>query len=208
MPPIDVSTLDPATTIVVATGNAHKITEIEAILAPVMPGVAFFAIGELGDFAEPVEDGDTFAENALIKARAAHNQTGLPAIADDSGLVVDALNGKPGVMSARWAGVHGDDARNNAKLIREMAGVLDAKRSARFCSSVVLVHADGSVTTGEGVCEGWIGFEARGQRGFGYDPLFWPTDAAGRTMAELEPSEKNALSHRARALADLARHLG
>lgn len=208
MPPIDVSTLDPATTIVVATGNAHKITEIEAILAPVMPGVAFFAIGELGDFPEPVEDGDTFAENALIKARAAHNQTGLPAIADDSGLVVDALNGKPGVMSARWAGVHGDDARNNAKLIREMAGVLDAKRSARFCSSVCLVHADGSVTTGEGVCEGWIGFEARGQRGFGYDPLFWPTDAAGRTMAELEPSEKNALSHRARALADLARHLG
>ena len=208
MPPIDVSTLDPATTIVVATGNAHKITEIEAIFAPVMPGVAFFAIGELGDFPEPVEDGDTFAENALIKARAAHNQTGLPAIADDSGLVVDALNGKPGVMSARWAGVHGDDARNNAKLIREMAGVLDAKRSARFCSSVVLVHADGSVTTGEGVCEGWIGFEARGQRGFGYDPLFWPTDAAGRTMAELEPSEKNALSHRACALADLARHLG
>lgn len=208
MPTIDVSTLDPATTIVVATGNAHKITEIEAILAPVMPGVAFFAIGELGDFPEPVEDGDTFAENALIKARAAHNQTGLPAIADDSGLVVDALNGKPGVMSARWAGVHGDDARNNAKLIREMAGVLDAKRSARFCSSVVLVHADGSVTTGEGVCEGWIGFEARGQRGFGYDPLFWPTDTAGRTMAELEPSEKNALSHRARALADLARHLG
>ena len=208
MPTIYVSTLDPATTIVVATGNAHKITEIEAILAPVMPGVAFFAIGELGDFPEPVEDCDTFAENALIKARAAHNQTGLPAIADDSGLVVDALNGKPGVMSARWAGVHGDDARNNAKLIREMAGVLDAKRSARFCSSVVLVHADGSVTTGEGVCEGWIGFEARGQRGFGYDPLFWPTDAAGRTMAELEPSEKNALSHRARALADLARHLG
>ena len=120
MPKIDIAALDPEKTVVVATGNAHKVTEIEAILAPVMPGVTFYALGELGDFPDPVENGDTFAENAVIKAQAASEQTGLPAVADDSGLVVDALSGEPGIMSARWAGVHGDDVRNNAKLMREM----------------------------------------------------------------------------------------
>lgn len=111
-------------------------------------------------------------------------------------------------MSARWAGVHGDDARNNAKLMREMEGVADADRTARFHSSVVLVRPDGIVVTGEGDCEGMIGFEPRGEHGFGYDPLFWPADTPGRTMAELEPAEKNAISHRARALAQLAERLG
>lgn len=207
MPSIDISTLDPKATVVVATGNAHKVTEIEAILAPVMPGVAFCALGELGDFPDPVENGDTFTENAVIKAQAACEETGLPAVADDSGLVVDALSGEPGIMSARWAGVHGDDARNNAKLMREMEGVADAGRTARFHSSVVLVYPDGMVLTGEGDCEGMIGREPRGENGFGYDPLFWPAETPGRTMAELEPSEKNAISHRAHALADLARQL-
>lgn len=207
MPSIDISTLDPKATVVVATGNAHKVTEIEAILAPVMPGVAFYALGELGDFPDPVENGDTFTENAVIKAQAACEETGLPAVADDSGLVVDALSGEPGIMSARWAGVHGDDARNNAKLMREMEGVADAARTARFHSSVVLVYPDGTVLTGEGDCEGMIGREPRGENGFGYDPLFWPAETPGRTMAELEPSEKNAISHRAHALADLARRL-
>ena len=192
----------------VATGNAHKVAEIEAILAPVMPGVAFYALGELGDFPDPVENGDAFSENAIIKAQAALEETGLPAVADDSGLVVDALGGEPGIMSARWAGVHGDDARNNAKLMREMEGVADADRTARFHSSVVLVRPDGIVVTGEGDCEGMIGFEPRGEHGFGYDPLFWPADTPGRTMAELEPAEKNAISHRARALAQLAERLG
>ena len=207
MPSIDISTLDPKATVVVATGNAHKVTEIEAILAPVMPGVAFHALGELGDFPDPVENGDTFTENAVIKAQAACEETGLPAVADDSGLVVDALSGEPGIMSARWAGVHGDDARNNAKLMREMEGVADVGRTARFHSSVVLVYPDGAVLTGEGDCEGMIGREPRGENGFGYDPLFWPAETPGRTMAELEPSEKNAISHRAHALADLARQL-
>lgn len=205
---VDISALDPQSTVVVATGNAHKVAEIEAILAPVMPGVAFYALGELGGFPDPVENGDAFSENAIIKAQAALEETGLPAVADDSGLVVDALGGEPGIMSARWAGVHGDDARNNAKLMREMEGVADADRTARFHSSVVLVRPDGIVVTGEGDCEGMIGFEPRGEHGFGYDPLFWPADTPGRTMAELEPAEKNAISHRARALAQLAERLG
>lgn len=203
---IDIASLDPAATVVVATGNAHKVTEIEAILAPVMPGTSFYALGELGDFPEPVENGDSFTENAIIKAQAACEQTGLPAVADDSGLVVDALSGEPGIMSARWAGVHGDDARNNAKLMREMEGVADEDRTARFHSSVVLIP-DGSVLTGEGDCEGMIGREPKGENGFGYDPLFWPAETPGRTMAELEPAEKNAISHRGYALADLARQL-
>nr|WP_073293557.1 RdgB/HAM1 family non-canonical purine NTP pyrophosphatase [Parolsenella massiliensis] len=207
MPTIDIASLDPATTVVVATGNAHKVTEIEAILAPVMPGTSFYALGELGDFPEPVENGDSFTENAIIKAQAACEQTGLPAVADDSGLVVDALSGEPGIMSARWAGVHGDDARNNAKLMREMEGVADEDRTARFHSSVVLIYPDGSVLTGEGDCEGMIGREPKGENGFGYDPLFWPAETPGRTMAELEPAEKNAISHRGYALADLARQL-
>lgn len=207
MPTIDIASLDPATTVVVATGNAHKVTEIEAILAPVMPDTSFYALGELGDFPEPVENGDSFTENAIIKAQAACEQTGLPAVADDSGLVVDALSGEPGIMSARWAGVHGDDARNNAKLMREMEGVADEDRTARFHSSVVLIYPDGSVLTGEGDCEGMIGREPKGENGFGYDPLFWPAETPGRTMAELEPAEKNAISHRGYALADLARQL-
>lgn len=207
MPTIDIASLDPAATVVVATGNAHKVTEIEAILAPVMPGTSFYALGELGDFPEPVENGDSFTENAIIKAQAACEQTGLPAVADDSGLVVDALSGEPGIMSARWAGVHGDDARNNAKLMREMEGVADEDRTARFHSSVVLIYPDGSVLTGEGDCEGMIGREPKGENGFGYDPLFWPAETPGRTMAELEPVEKNAISHRGYALADLARQL-
>lgn len=207
MPTIDIASLDPATTVVVATGNAHKVTEIEAILAPVMPGTSFYALGEFGDFPEPVENGDSFTENAIIKAQAACEQTGLPAVADDSGLVVDALSGEPGIMSARWAGVHGDDARNNAKLMREMEGVADEDRTARFHSSVVLIYPDGSVLTGEGDCEGMIGREPKGENGFGYDPLFWPAETPGRTMAELEPAEKNAISHRGYALDDLARQL-
>ena len=207
MPTIDLSALDPATTVVVATSNAHTVTEIEAILAPVMPGVTFCALGQLGSFPEPVEDGDTFAANALIKARAACDATGLPAVADDSGLVVDALGGAPGILSARYAGTHGDDAANNAKLFAEMEGVAGPERTARFHSSVVLVYPDGRTVTGEGDCEGMVGHELRGEHGFGYDPLFWPKETPGRTMAELEPEEKNAISHRFHALADLARHL-
>lgn len=207
MPKVDYKTLDPATTVVVATGNAHKVTEIEAILKPVMPGTTFYALGELGDFPDPVENGDTFTENAIIKAQAALDETGLTSVADDSGLVVDALGGEPGIMSARWAGVHGDDARNNAKMMREMADVPEDKRDAHFHSSVVLLRPDGTILTGEGDCHGKIGYEPEGTHGFGYDPLFWPDDTPGRSMADLEPEEKNAISHRFHALQDLARQL-
>lgn len=204
---IDPSTLDPNTTMVVATGNAHKVVEIEAILAPVLSDVTFYALGDLGDFPEPVEDGDTFVANALIKARAAVRETHLAAIADDSGLVVDALDGAPGIMSARWAGAHGDDARNNEKLLHEMADVAEPARTARFHSSVVLLPLEGEMLVGSGDCEGRIGYELHGSYGFGYDPLFWPVDTPGRAMGELTPAEKNAISHRDRALADLAAQL-
>ena len=207
MKAVDSNVLDPAKTVVVATGNAHKVAEIEAILAPVMPGVRFVALGELGDFPDPVEDGETFFDNALIKARAAQAETGLPmAVADDSGLCVDALCGAPGIYSARWAGEHGNDAANNEKLMAQMSAVPEAERTARFHSSVVLVRGD-EVLRGDGDCKGVVGFEPRGDGGFGYDPLFLPNDTPGKTMAELSPDEKNAISHRFHALEDLSAKL-
>lgn len=204
---VDIETLDPASTVVVATGNMHKLVEIEDILSGVLPGVRFVALGQLGEFPDPEETGSTFLENALIKAEAAVEETGLSAIADDSGLVVDALDGEPGVYSARYAGVHGDDAANNAKLLEKLAGVPDGGRAARFMSVIALVDASGAVLTGEGACEGVIGHEGRGEHGFGYDPLFLPNDTPGLTMAELEPAQKNAISHRFHALQDLARQI-
>lgn len=207
MAEISIAELDPERTVVVATGNAHKVVEIETILAPVMPGVRFVALGELGDFPDPVEDGDTFFDNALIKAHAAQAGTGLPmAVADDSGLCVDALDGAPGIFSARWAGEHGNDAANNEKLMAQMAGVSDSERAARFHSSVVLVRGD-EVLRGDGDCEGLVGHEPRGEHGFGYDPLFLPAETPGRTMAELTLDEKNLISHRFHALEDLAAKL-
>lgn len=204
---INIEELDPRRTIVVATGNMHKLTEIEAILSGVLPDVRFVALGQLGDFEDPEENGTTFLENAIIKAQAAVEVTGLAAIADDSGLVVDALNGEPGVYSARYAGVHGDDAANNAKLLANMDGVADADRTARFMSVVALIDAEGFVLTGTGSCEGVIGHEGRGEFGFGYDPLFLPSDTPGKTMAELAPDKKNAISHRFHALLDLSSKL-
>ncbi|EJW93780.1 non-canonical purine NTP pyrophosphatase, rdgB/HAM1 family, partial [gut metagenome] len=133
--------------------------------------------------------------------------TGLPAIADDSGLVVDALGGEPGVYSARYAGVHGDDAANNAKLLANLLDTPDPERTARFMSVVALIEPTGTVLTGTGSCEGVIGHEGRGAFGFGYDPLFLPADTPGKTMAELTPDEKNAISHRFHALQDLSRQL-
>lgn len=185
--------------VVVATGNAHKILEIEAILGAVMPGTAFRSIKEFEGYVEPEENGSTFEENAFIKAVAAHEATGLPAIADDSGLVVDAADGEPGVYSARYAGVHGDDAANNEKLLARIAGVPAQGRTARFMSCVAYVDDD-MRACGRGTCEGMIGFEGRGTNGFGYDPLFLPDDCPGKTMAELSPDEKNAISHRRHAL--------
>ena len=211
MATIDISTLDPVRTVVVATGNAHKLTEIEAILGQVMEGFAFVALGDLGDFPDPVEDGETFYDNALIKAQAALDETGLAmAVADDSGLCVDALGGDPGIHSARWAGEHGNDAANNEKLLAQMADVPDDERTARFHSTVVLVSRDEDgeeILAGNGDCEGTIAHDLRGTNGFGYDPLFNLEDIPGKRMAERVPEEKNAISHRRRALDDLVAKL-
>ena len=204
---IDIAELDPAHTVVVATGNAHKLIEIEEILGRALPGTRFVALGQLGDFEDPEETGSTFAENAIIKAEAAVAETGLVSVADDSGLVVDALDGEPGVYSARYAGVHGDDAANNAKLLANMRDVPDGERTARFMSVVALIEPSGVVRLGKGVCEGVVGHEGRGDHGFGYDPLFLPDDTPGKTMAELLPEEKNAISHRFHALQDLCAQL-
>ena len=207
--------LDPKATVVVATGNAHKLDEMRAILSPIMEGMRFVALSELGDFPDPVESGQTFLENALIKARAALDETGLAmAVADDSGLCVDALGGAPGVRSARWAGRHGDDDANNDKLLAELASVPEGRRTAHFHSAVVLVLRDGEgerVLSGEGDCTGSIGRVRLGTGGFGYDPLFvldeGAAEGAARTMAELTPAEKNSISHRRHALVDLASKL-
>ena len=208
---IDITTLDPEKTIVVATGNAHKLSEIEAILGQIMDDCTFVALGDLGDYPDPEEDGETFYDNALIKAQAALDETGLRmAVADDSGLCVDALGGAPGIHSARWAGAHGNDDANNDKLLAEMADVSEAERTARFHSTVVLVSRDEDgeeILAGNGDCEGTIAYDRRGTNGFGYDPLFNLADIPGKRMAELEPEEKNAISHRRRALDDLVSKL-
>ena len=209
---IDIATLDPEATVVVATGNAHKLTEIEAILGQIMDDCRFVALGDLGDFEDPDENGETFYDNALIEAQAALDETGLQmAVADDSGLCVDALGGNPGIHSARWAGEHGNDAANNEKLLAQMADVPDAERTARFHSTVVLVTRDEDgeeILAGNGDCEGTIAHDLRGTNGFGYDPLFDLADIPGKRMAELVPEEKNAISHRRRALDDLVSKLG
>lgn len=209
---IDIATLDPEATVVVATGNAHKLTEIEAILGQIMDDCRFVALGDLGDFKDPDENGETFYDNALIKAQAALDETGLQmAVADDSGLCVDALGGNPGIHSARWAGEHGNDAANNEKLLAQMADVPDDERTARFHSTVVLVTRDedgDEILAGNGDCEGTIAHDLRGTNGFGYDPLFDLADIPGKRMAELVPEEKNAISHRRRALDDLVSKLG
>lgn len=213
MATIDLATLDPARTVVVATGNAHKLIEIEHILgaSPALAGFTFVALGDLGDFEDPEETGTTFAENAYIKAAAALDATGLSiAVADDSGLVVDALDGRPGIFSARYAGVHGDDEANNDKLLDEMADVPKDARGARFHSSVVLVSRDcegEQVLEGNGDCEGSIAYDRRGTNGFGYDPIFELADIPGKRMAELELEQKNEISHRRRALDELVARL-
>lgn len=197
-------------TVVVATRNEGKIAEIAEILGSVqgLAEMSFVTIGSLGTFPDPVEDGETFFDNALIKARAALDATGMgAALAEDSGLVVDALGGEPGVLSARWSGDH-DEVANNERLLGELAGIPEGKRTARYHACAVLVIRDGEgehVLRGEGDCEGSIAEEPRGTGGFAYDPLFVPSGFLGRHMAELSPGEKNAISHRRRALENLGR---
>ncbi|MEM1416950.1 MAG: RdgB/HAM1 family non-canonical purine NTP pyrophosphatase [Myxococcota bacterium] len=187
--------------LLVATNNAGKLRELRTLLADhelVMPK-------DLGLVLDVVEDRPDFEGNARKKAEEFAAASGLPTVADDSGLEVDALGGAPGVYSARYAGVSGPgkDAANNAKLLEALAGVAD--RRARFRCVLVAVHADGSpMAQAEGACEGRIAEAPRGEGGFGYDPLFLLDDAPGQAMAELSPAAKNAISHRGRAVRALA----
>ena len=191
--------------LLIATGNPGKIREFRALFAahvesewelvsPADVGLADFSV---------VEDGETYAENAGRKARSYSNASGLPALADDSGIEVDALDGAPGLYSARYAGEDSDDAANRAKMLRELAGVPAERRAARFrCVIALAFPYTTNLRLGEGVVEGLIAMDERGDLGFGYDPLFALPD--GRRMAELDVSEKNRISHRARALANAA----
>jgi XTP/dITP diphosphohydrolase len=193
------------TRVVVATGNQHKLREIQAILAGL--DVALVSMRAF-DLAEPVEDGETFEANALIKARACAEATGLPALADDSGLEVDALDGAPGVHSARYAGVPGDDTANNRKLLAALADVPAERRTGRFVCAAAMVAPDGREQVVRGTMEGHVVDEPRGGNGFGYDPLF-VSDAAGdgRTNGELTAEEKDAISHRGAAFRALRPHV-
>jgi XTP/dITP diphosphohydrolase len=185
--------------VVVATRNKGKLVEMAHALEP----LAFELVAgeDLGSVPDVHETGETFFENAKLKAEAYHRHFGgIAALADDSGLEVDALKGAPGVRSARYAGDKATDADNNAKLLRALAGLPLEQRTARFRSTIVLVDEDGSVVTASGACEGRIGFEPRGNGGFGYDPLFLPDATPGRTMAELTLAQKHAISHRGAAL--------
>lgn len=189
--------------IVLATNNPEKRRELERILDGL--DVQLAPMAEFG-LPSPVEDGDTFEANALIKARAAAGATGLPALADDSGLEVDALGGEPGVVSSRWAGTDGDDAANNAKLVRRLAEVPEDRRSARFVAVAALVTPDGRAHTVRGVMEGRVRDHPTGDGGFGYDPYFV---ASGKdaSNAELSPAEKDAISHRGAAFRAIRPHV-
>lgn len=199
-----------------ASNNAGKLKELRRILERM--GHEVKSLRELGIDLDPEETGTTFAENARIKAEAFCQASGLPTVADDSGLCVDALNGAPGVYSARYAGHHGDDAANNAKLLHEMQDVPADKRAARFVSAVCFLLPDGRELLVEGECPGTVAFAETGTNGFGYDPLFVPDrvglpdgttaeNTARRSYAELADAEKDAISHRGRAMEKLGAEL-
>ena len=192
----------------IATHNAHKVGEIWAILAPAVPGLTRDVVASAGELGapSPVEDGTSFSENALIKARALAASSGLPAIADDSGIAVDVMGGMPGIFSALWSGAHGADQANVDLLLAQMADIPDAHRAASFVCAAALVTPEG----GEIVCEGRQGGtllrERRGAHGFGYDPIF-QGDGQGLSNAQLDADTKNAISHRGAAFRALAPHV-
>jgi XTP/dITP diphosphohydrolase len=191
--------------LVLATHNRHKLSEVRDILAAAIPGLDpgdIVAAPDLGAD-EPVEDGVTFAENALIKARALAAHTHLPALADDSGLAVDVLGGAPGIFSARWCGRHGDDAANLDLLLAQLADVRDEHRGAAFVCAAALVLPDGREVVEVGELRGRLLRAPVGRGGFGYDPVLAP-DGETRSCAELTPEEKHAISHRGTAFRALA----
>ncbi|MCX7781369.1 MAG: XTP/dITP diphosphatase [Negativicutes bacterium] len=184
-------------TVVVATRNKGKVAEIAVALAHLSLNVV--SLANFADMPEPVEDGQTFRDNAVIKAKYYARHTGLACLADDSGLEVDALGGEPGVYSARYAGENADDAANNRKLLAKLAGVPVDQRTGRFRCVLAYIDETGEIITAEGSCEGVILAEPRGEGGFGYDPLFYLPEL-GKTLAEISVAEKNKISHRGQAL--------
>jgi XTP/dITP diphosphohydrolase len=189
--------------IVLATHNPGKLAELRRILAASRVTVDVADLDEYPDMPEVAETGSTFEENALLKARAVAARTGLPAVADDSGLCADALNGMPGVLSARWSGRHGDDEANLRLLLAQLTDVPAGRRAAHFYCAAALVLPSGAEHVTEGAVYGWLTDTPRGTNGFGYDPIFVP-DSAGVTTAEMSAEDKDAISHRGKALRALA----
>jgi XTP/dITP diphosphohydrolase len=193
------------TRLLLASRNAKKLVELRRILAASPAAERFELVGlaDVAEYEEVPESGLTFAENALIKAREGVRHTGLPTVADDSGLAVDALNGMPGVFSARWSGKHGDDLANLELVLGQLGDVPDEHRGAAFVAAAALVTPDGAEQVVEGRMTGRVIRAPRGEGGFGYDPIFVP-DGHTRTSAELSPDEKDAISHRGKAFRALA----
>ena len=197
----------PVPRLVLATHNQHNVTELRQILlaSGLLPDLSDSDVVGAKDFGvlEPVEDGVTFAANALIKARAIAKATGLPALADDSGLAVDVLGGAPGIFSARWAGAHGDDTANLNLLLAQLNDIAPEHRGARFVCAAALVTPEGEEFVAEGTLEGTLLFAPRGSGGFGYDPILQPI-GDDRSCAQLSADEKNAISHRGNAFRAIA----
>jgi len=194
-------------TLVLATRNQGKIQEFRRILDAISQGaINLVGLEEFPHTTDVEETGSTFKENALLKARSVCKETGLPAIADDSGLSVDALNGAPGIYSARYAGVHGDDQANNAKLMRELENIPEEKRGAHFTCAAALVLPDGREHVAEEIFEGSILYAPIGEHGFGYDPLFRPQGLA-ISSAQMSAEEKDSISHRGKSLRAIAPHV-
>jgi XTP/dITP diphosphohydrolase len=191
--------------ILLASRNRKKLVELRRILAPTVPDVEVIGLDDVGPYDELPESGATFADNALIKAREGHRRTGLPTVADDSGLTVEALNGMPGVLSARWAGSHGDDEANLRLVLDQVGDVPDERLGAAFVCAVAYVDDEREILT-DGRMPGRLVREPRGTNGFGYDPIFVPT-GYDRTSAELTVEEKDAISHRGQSLRALAERL-
>jgi XTP/dITP diphosphohydrolase len=191
-----------STRLLLATRNAGKLAELQRLLASAVPGVEVIGLRDVPEYPEAPETGATFEENALLKAREAVQYTGLPAVADDSGLTVDALNGMPGILSARWSGRHGDDDANTALLLGQIADVPDERRGAAFVCAAALVTPEGAEHVLRAEWRGTVLREKRGTNGFGYDPVFVPAGLE-QTSAELAPAEKDAISHRGQAFTAL-----
>lgn len=189
--------------LVLATRNEGKIRDLEAILREALPEVEVVGLGEFPELEDVVESGVTFEQNATLKAVYAARMTGLPAVADDSGLAVDVLGGAPGVFSARWAGRHGDDAANLRLLLAQLADVPDEHRGAAFHCAAVIALPDGTTVCREGDFRGALTREPRGSGGFGYDPIF-QVEGRTETSAEISAEEKNRISHRGKAFRALA----